>query len=79
MVYVFLSVRLVSFLLCMVGVFVGIDSDYFDTVLPYLKTGRIVADSLPVVGKLCRVLKFCDLAAELSSLFAVLERYSYRE
>ena len=47
----------------------GVDSDYSGTFLPDFKTGRVVADSLPVVGKLCRILKLCDLAAELSSLF----------
>ena len=69
MVYVFLSIWLVSFLVYLAGVFVGVDSDYSGEVLPHLKTGRITADSLPVMGKLCRVLKLCNLAAELSSLF----------
>lgn len=53
----------------MVGAFVGIDSDYFSTVLPHLKTGRVSADSVPAMGDICRVLKLCYLAAELSSLF----------
>ena len=51
------------------NVFVGVGSDYLGTVLPYLKTGRIFANSVLVVGNLCRVLKLCYLAAELGSLF----------
>jgi len=66
---VLFSVWMVSFLVCVVGALVGIDSDYFDKVLPYLKACRVYAHSVPVVGDLCRVLKFCYLAAELGSLF----------
>ena len=69
MVYVLFSIWLVPFLICMVGAFVAVNSDYFGTVLPYLETGRVSADSIPVVGDFCRVLKLCYLAAELSSLF----------
>lgn len=50
-------------------VFVGIDSDYSGAVLPYLETGRISADSVPVMGDICGILKLCYLAAELGSLF----------
>ena len=78
-VYILLSIRLVSLLVFMVGAFVGIDSDYFDTVLPYLETGRVSADSVPVVGDFCRVLKLCYLAAELSSLFLYRKRMDKRD
>ena len=60
---------MVSLFVFMVGAFVGIDSDYFSTILPHLKTRGVSDDSVPAVGDLCRVLKFCYLAAELSSLF----------
>ena len=60
---------MVSFLVYLAGVFVGIDSDYSGTVLPYLKTGRVSAHSVFVVGNFCRIPKLCYLAAELSSLF----------
>ena len=69
MVDVLLSIWMVSFLVHMVGALMGIDSDYFSTILPHRKTGGVSADSVPLVGDFCRVLKLCYLAAELSSLF----------
>lgn len=73
-VNVLLSIWMVSFLVHMVGAFVGIDSDYFDTVLPHLETGRVSADSVSVMGDFCGILKLCYLAAELSSLFLYRKR-----
>jgi len=78
-VNVLLSIRLVSLLFFMVGAFVGIDSDYFDTVLPHLETGRVSADSVSVMGDFCGILKLCYLAAELSSLFLYRKRTDKRD
>ena len=70
---------MVFLLVYLVGSFVDIDSDYTGKVLPYLKTGRGSADSVPVVGDLCRVLKLCYLAAELGSLFLYRKRMDKRD
>ena len=58
---VLLSVWMVSFLVCVVGALVGIDSDYFSTILPHRKTGGVSADSVPLVGDFCRVKKHVNM------------------
>lgn len=65
--HLFLQFWLVFVCFCLVGTFVGINTDHDHSVLPAVQTGCIFNDTLSSVGNLCRIFESGYLVAELGN------------